>query len=71
MGLNPGTALAALRFLRRRRRRPSGDEVRRSVQQWSLSGGSVAGAAWLLQSLVLDIAEEAWPEEGVGLLDVG
>jgi hypothetical protein len=29
------------------------------------------GAAWLFQPLVLDIAEEAGPEEGVGLLDVG
>jgi hypothetical protein len=48
-----------------------GDEVRRSVQQWSLSGGSVAGAAWLFQPLVLNIAEEAWPEKGIGLLDVG
>ena len=29
------------------------------------------GAAWLFQPLVLNIAEEAWPEEGVGLLAVG
>ena len=29
------------------------------------------GAAWLFQPPVLDIAEEARPEEGVGLLDVG